>query len=96
MNSIELALERLGDDLHEAAVRDLSRRRRRLAVPRRRTRSLAAVAVALVGAAGGIAATVLKSPAEQEQSLPNAEAIFIGTHPTCTCPLTRLWSTPER
>lgn len=68
MNSIELALERLGDELHEAAVRDLSRRRRRLAVPRRRTRSLAAVAVALVGAAGGIAATVRAEASQARRS----------------------------
>jgi hypothetical protein len=54
----------------------------------RRRPVLAMVAAAVVMACavgGGIAAVGLfKTPAQEEQGLPNGSAMFIGTHPTCT------------
>jgi hypothetical protein len=79
------------DELRDAIVsspleaRNGARRPRR-GLPRRRTLALVVACVVMLGAVGGgIAARGLfKSPAEEEQGLPDGSAMFIGTHPVCT------------
>jgi hypothetical protein len=82
MNDTDLV--RIGNELRDAAQRDLGNQKR-FGLPRRRLIVALAVGVIVLGAGAGIAATVLdKTPKQEEQGLINGSAIFIGTNPTCT------------
>lgn len=81
MNDIDLELIRIGNELRNAAQRDLAQPR----VPRRRLVTLLVAALVVLGAGAGIAATVLNKTAQQEErGLVDGSATFAGTHPTCT------------
>jgi hypothetical protein len=62
---------------------DVGRRRR---APSRKSLVLVVAVVAMLGVVGGgIAGSGLfKSPAQENQGLPDGSTIFIGTHPACT------------
>jgi hypothetical protein len=84
MTTVEADLERLGDSLELAATRDLARGRPGRTLPSRRTAAVvAAFCALLVGGGVGIAGALLKTPAQEEQGLLDAEAIFAGTSPRC-------------
>jgi hypothetical protein len=81
--SLDLRLDRLGDDLERACASDLALARpRRLRVTRRMVLVSAIVATVLGGAAA-LAADQL-STSDVAQSLPAGTAALIGTDPTCT------------
>ena len=82
MNDTDLV--RIGNELRDAAQRDLGNQRH-LGLPRRRLIVSLAVGVVVLGAGAGIAATVLnKTPKQEEQGLIDGSATFAGTDPTCT------------
>jgi hypothetical protein len=64
-----------------AAARRSNRR-----LPSRRTLALVVAAIVMLGVVGGglAASGLFKSPAQENQGLPDGSAIFIGTHPACT------------
>jgi hypothetical protein len=77
-------LVRIGDALEAAARRDLRRASPRAKSQRRHMFVAVAAALLLLGAvAAGIAASVLKTAAQEEQGLLDGAATFAGTNPKC-------------
>lgn len=85
MIDVDIELVRFGNQLKLAAELDLAGKPRALRLPRRRMLVLLAAGfLVLAGVGAGIAATMLKTPAQEEQGLLNGAATFAGTHPICT------------
>jgi hypothetical protein len=77
-------LDRLGDALHAAAARDLTRRRAAWRA-RKRRRVLGALVAAVVAVPGvAVAANALISSDEVARSIPNGALWLLDTHPRCT------------
>ena len=84
MTSVEVEITELGDALQRAIRREHALQRR-AARQRKRRLLIAALAVAVVLPAGGTLASnlLVKSPAEEEIGLLDADATFAGTKPLC-------------
>jgi hypothetical protein len=73
-------LSRAGDALHRAWQRDLTRSPR---LAKRRTAILALAAVLVVGASTAVAASLFKSPADEQNGIQEADTLFVGSNPHC-------------
>jgi hypothetical protein len=83
---LALATEQLalaGDALQRAWRRDHANRRRHTRAPRRRTLGLILVAALALGSSVALASRLLKSPADEQLGMIEANTLFAGSNPTC-------------